>query len=391
MKGELKRNFAACFFFILINAAVPHAAYGQETEVTPSPQPGDVSASDTALFIAGRPVPAQSPLFSLEKEGAWKQYAAQMDDQWKTLERKRLGVMRQWASKELTPHLPEASTLYYMFSGPDFVSADALFPQMSVYILCGLEPIGSFEEIKLLSPAALSANLQNLVKSLQSIIHLSFFRTLDMEVDLQKGEISGVWPILYIFLTRTGHEVLSTERVFLDSEGVVKRVSHSVPVPTKSVEGLHIVFQGHGVKSQELYYFKANVSDTALKKNESFLKFTGSRGKGVSYLKAASYLLHKGYFSRIREFLLSQSLAVLQDDSGIPYHFFDDPRWHTTLYGSYLGVLELFKDQYQTNLRKAYMERNDVKPLPFVTGYTFSRKSNVLLAVAKTPVPETAR
>lgn len=400
MKMKFRRNIGAIWIiFALLPVVIPRSACGEEaggtapagrsaTGESRSLQSSDVPAADAALFISGRAVAAQSPLSALEKESVWKQFAGQMDEQWRTLERKRLGTMQQWGSKELKPLLPEASTLFYMFSGPDFVSADALFPHMSVYILCGLEPIGSFADVKSLSPAALASNLHNLIKSLKSIIYLSFFRTLDMEVDLQKGEISGVWPILYIFLVRTGHEVLNADRVFLDGEGTVKMATPQEPPPPKSIEGIRIRFEGHGMKSQELYYFKANVADSALKKNESFLKFLGSRGKGLSYLKAASYLLHKGYFSLIREFLLSHSLAVLQDDSGIPYRFFDVPRWQTTLYGSYVGVLELFKEHYQANLRRAYMERNDIKALPFVTGYTFLHKSNVLLAVVKTPVPE---
>ena len=32
--------------------------------------------------------------------------------------------------------------MFYMFSGPDFLYANAFFPNASTYILCGIEPVG---------------------------------------------------------------------------------------------------------------------------------------------------------------------------------------------------------------------------------------------------------
>ena len=69
---------------------------------------------------------------------------------------------------------------------------------------------------------------------------------------------------------------------------------------------------------QTLYYVQANVADDFLKSNGSLLKWAGHFGRGNVYLKAASYLLHEPYFSRIRSFLLNHAASVLQDDSGIP-------------------------------------------------------------------------
>ena len=44
------------------------------------------------------------------------------------------------------PNIPDAfaskATMFYMFSGPDFLYADTFFPNASTYILCGIEPMG---------------------------------------------------------------------------------------------------------------------------------------------------------------------------------------------------------------------------------------------------------
>ena len=70
-------------------------------------------------------------------------------------------------------------------------------------------------------------------------------------------------------------------------------------------------------KPQTLYYFRTDISDDGLKKS-GFLKFAEQLGKGDSFIKSASYLPHADSFSKIREFLLDRSQALVQDDSGIP-------------------------------------------------------------------------
>jgi hypothetical protein len=92
-------------------------------------------------------------------------------------------------------------------------------------------------------------------------------------------------------------------------------------------------------------------------------------------------MLHKPEFSTIRERLLSGSLAILQDDSGIPYHFFDAARWRVQLYGEYVRPYGSFSWLEQPDLRKAYLTLGP-KPLDFRIGYGYGRiASNLLLAI----------
>ena len=48
--------------------------------------------------------------------------------------------MRAWSERHLKDR---QNTLYYMFSGPDFLYADAFFPSAQPYLLSGLEPVGA--------------------------------------------------------------------------------------------------------------------------------------------------------------------------------------------------------------------------------------------------------
>ena len=122
---------------------------------------------------------------------------------------------------------------------------------------------------------------------------------------------------------------------------------------------------------QTLYYFSTNVRNTDFDPNfKKYLDITLPKHTVGTYLKAASYMMHWTTFSDIRNYILDNSLAVIQDDSGIAYKHFDD-RFDITLYGIYKHPLPSFdKRTYQPDLMKAYTENADkVKTLPFYIGY----------------------
>ena len=125
---------------------------------------------------------------------------------------------------------------------------------------------------------------------------------------------------------------------------------------------------------------QANLADDSLKSNASVLKWAGHFGRGNVYLKAASYLLHEPYFSRIRSFLLSQAASVLQDDSGIPWRFFRTSDWRCCwFFGSYSGTLDIFAKYYQSDLEAAFVTPGLAITLPFGTGYKW-RAGGIKLA-----------
>ena len=132
-----------------------------------------------------------------------------------------------------------------------------------------------------------------------------------------------------------------------------------------------------------LYYFTSDLSDDALKRNAGLLRFCETLGPSNSLLKAASYLLHEGGFETVRNFLLQNSGAILQDDSGIPVHDYAPDRWTLRFFGVYTGPIALFKKFDQPDLRQ-YYAASSPKPLTFGFGYRWSsRSSTMFLAVRK--------
>ena len=271
-----------------------------------------------------------------------------------------------------------------MFSGPDFLYASAFFPNAPVYILCGTEPIGSIPDITAIPPAELEFSLTNLRNSVESSLDWSFFITKNMKADLNRSRLSGTLPILYIFLARTNCHIESVIPVHLDAEG------NFTDETKKTTPGVRIVFSSdQGAATQTLYYFTTDLSDWGIKENPGFLKFCEQQGRGISLLKAASYLMHRNSFDTVRAFLLRNSDLILQDDSGIPFRFFPARDWTLQLYGHYGGPINIFKEFPQPDLLKAYA---DARPpqLDFSFGYQWHPSRSSLLVATPRELPGAA-
>lgn len=316
------------------------------------------SADDLAKFVAG--LPARDPtLAALQKESWWTSYSAELDKKWARMDQRQLASVRSWAQGN-----PETSrvsgTVYYMFSGPDFLYAHAFFPHASTYILCGTEPVGSVPDISKMSPGNIAADLGNIRKALDTILTTHYFITKDMRVDLTRGSIGGTLPLLFVFLERSGC--------------TINAVNFSGP----SVE---IDFRGPSGRSQSVYYFKTDLSNGG--GNGAFLAFCKRHGPGASLIKSASYLMHEGNFSNIRNFILANSTVIVQDDSGIPFRDFDQRRWNIKLYGAYDGPIDLFARYRQADLAAAY-QQSHAGGLGFAFGYAWQvQKGGLIEATPK--------
>jgi len=98
-----------------------------------------VTADDTARFLAGLPVPSNSPLAPFTRDPVWLSHARNLNSIFAREEAAQLSMIRDFSEKYLTE---KRDTVFYMFSGLDFLYATFFFPNVSTYILAGLEPVG---------------------------------------------------------------------------------------------------------------------------------------------------------------------------------------------------------------------------------------------------------
>ncbi len=333
------------------------------------------SADDTARLLAGMQPSAASPLTPYTREGSWQRHAKLFDTAWANLEKRQLAKIRSWSAEHITQRQP---VVYYMFSGPDFLYADAFFPGASTYVLSGLEPVGSIPDVEGLSRGALAGDLGRLQHSLNSVLSFSFFITKKMKHELRGGRLSGTLPILYVFLARSGKTIDDVSLVALDADGTLRPAEDGKD--RSKAQGAKIVFSGADGKKQTLYYFSTDVSDGGFERS-GFQAFCAGLGRGDALLKSASYLMHSDSFSKVRDFVLDRSDAIVQDDSGIPVRHFKADMWQLYPFGNYLGPISIFPGRYQRQLQALYRKER-AGALDFGIGYRWRpRQSNLLLAL----------
>jgi hypothetical protein len=334
-------------------------------------------ANDTARFLAGMPPSPGSTLAALTREPSWQQHARAFDQAWAGLEQRQLSKIRAWSAANITAPQP---TAYYMFSGPDFLYVDAFLPNRSTYVLSALEPVGAIPIITEATRRSLPYGLDGLRGSLSSVLSYSFFITKKMRSSLTATTFRGTLPILYIFLARSGKTIKEVNLVSINADGALVPAGQDDTQST--APGVKIVFSGSDDKPQTLYYFRTDISNDGLKKS-GFLKFAEQLGKGDSFIKSASYLPHYDSFSRIREFLLDRSQALIQDDSGIPIRYFRPDEWRLRPFGRYLGPIGEFPGRHQKGLDDLFHRGNPPR-LDFGVGYRWRpNESNLLLAERK--------
>jgi hypothetical protein len=139
---------------------------------------------------------------------------------------------------------------------------------------------------------------------------------------------------------------------------------------------VRIAFRGPAGQSQTLHYFKTDLANGG--GHGDFLKFCRTLAPAVSLVKSASYLMHGDGFSQARHFLLQNSRAIVQDDSGIPYRHFDPARWDVQLYGAYFRHGDMFGKYDQADLEAAF-QRGATGPLGFSFGYHWQRDRGLLV------------
>jgi hypothetical protein len=328
-----------------------------------------------AQFVSG----LNSSAYSLpqDQKAAWSRHSELATAGWAKAQARYLDPIDDWRDRTLGQS-GTSELAFYPFSGPDAANVFAFFPDASKYVLVGLEPVGCI-------PAGLAdydaGYFSALRRSLDAILTINFFRTNDMEVDFSSANLRGVLPVLLFMISRSGHSVVDVTRVTIAPDGSVERTDRDLP---GEVHGVAIRFMSGRHKVRELDYFALNLQDSRLRRKPGVMKYLASLPPADTLIKSASYLLHTPYFSVVRDTILSKSRMIVEDDSGIPFRFFD-ASWDVRLYGTYKEPITMFRKWQQDDLDLAFTSNRDVRPLGFAIGYRHIKEANLLVATHREP------
>lgn len=331
------------------------------------------SLNDTARMLAGLPHASADSYPDVRASAVWRAHRDNLDDLWGDYELRHEQPIRRWAAQHIRD-LQGAGALFYPFSGPDFLFANAFFPHAETVVLCGLEPAEPLPQLSSVNDADIQAGMEGLRHALNNVMQFSFFITKDMRSDLQATRFRGVLPVLLVFLARSGHVVESVDTIRLDGAGN-PILSNGGPV-----SGLLIRARAPHGGMKRVFYFRQDLSNDSIRPGAPFLKFVSQLGWPPAFTKSASYLMHEGSFSGIRDYILRNCRGLVQDPSGVPYEELLEQGWDLRLFGAYQGTLAMFSEHHQPDLIAAYQTgRHGAQPLDFGIGYLYRPETSCLM------------
>lgn len=344
--------------------------------------------NDVARFYAGIEQLEGSSIQDMDTNAAWQRHHKDFTIFYDSIERTWFPPVIKFRIKELYDVNKEIKTLYYPFSGPDFVHANLFFPEAENIIMCGLERVGEVPNLEELSDARMDKFFKAVRTSLDSIFAFGYFMTNDMNKDFSRSyELRGLTPIFMLFMSKAGYTVLDVTKVTINKQTEIKEIKKGdrwTDSPWDTfISGVKIKYYMKGSnKIRHLYYFSHNASDKHLVNTPEFTKWLRKQDMNVTFLKAASYLM--GSFDGMRNVALDKTKYLFQTDSGIPIRFLPQSEWEYKLWGQYKRTIGVFSWAFQRKLKEIYETDTTVTPLKFGIGYGFRYdESNLMLFTRK--------
>lgn len=317
---------------------------------------------------------------------AWAQHAKFIDSSWRRLEKKRLVAMQNWGRKAFEKPNSETKTVFYPFSGPDYLTVHAFFPNADKYIMLGLEPVGKLPELDKFKAGEAADYSADFKKSLGDIFDKSYFITKKMLNDFQSQKVNGLLPVLAFFIKKSGNDILDIKYLVRYKQDSISEVAYDFKDAEHKPFGVRVDFLQEG-KARSVYYFKYDVSDKQFNDTTIFYKYIDkATPQSITYIKSASYLLHANFMSNMRKLILRNSTAVIQDDTGIPFKYFEEGKnFDIKLYGQYTKPVSDFPYlSLQKPLQEAFhRDSAKVEKLPFHLGYHWGSKKDVIIYAHK--------
>jgi hypothetical protein len=324
---------------------------------------------------------------NLKNAKIWLNYSRGTNIKWNSLSKRISKPISNWVISSKLEIENEPKTLVYPFAGGDFYYSHMFFPKQDTVIMVGLEPVGYLFDIDTANPVKLEKYLTNLEHSLYYPHKLGFFRTFSMEVDFTKGYLNGTIHTCLYYMAKFGYKIEYIKAFDINENGNTMREVELGTKPHKRA-GIKIGFKakdGSG-NVKELIYISGDLSDKGLtngNKNTGLYNFLNSRKQIVSFYKAASYLMHKSDFLKIRGLMTRNSKRILQDDSGVPYSVLKSTGFQVTVLGEYTRTIQLFWSRVQKDMKAEYATKKPAK-LPFNIGYNAEfNECNLQSAVKK--------
>ncbi len=309
-----------------------------------------------------------------------------------------------WLGKLLEKGYPK--TVVYPFGGGDVVTMLSVYPDATEYTSLSLEGIGDPRPMAKLERAKLDGGLAKLRKMLAANLNWAWNTTVQLSIDSSESGagIPGILTIALVALDAHGYEPIEARYFELGADGALKYLSDEMvdawdkqPKPTVKRKQTHavqqglfnnieIVFRKKGdatAPKKTFRHIAADLSDAGLAANGGAIAYLNKRSELAAMTKAASYLLWKPEFDKLRTLLLAKMKVMVSDDTGIPPRYAKPAGFTQTMYGTYTGAFfKWARGEVEKEMIDAWKTPAETS-LPFRFGYYDNRRTPHLMITRK--------
>lgn len=321
---------------------------------------------ETAAILAGTVAPAELPADAQLSADAYAAHRTRMERAWQLYDDQRGRTLNLWTLEHVD--LPTGGTVFYPFSGPDFVTPHRFYPHADRYVMVAMQIAGRPPDFGL-STGHSSTVLEVFRQGASQFGDLGYFITEELYEEFQNGAaVEGITGMLMLMAVREGHEVISIVPIRTDEQGEIVEID---PAQATASDWASVRLRMRDTTDERdviLDYLRLNLGDAWLDRHAGDAAFIRAMAANPMVFKAASHMPETGWFETLVTAALENSPLILQDETGIPYDRLVE-HFDVTLYGNYTESNGAFTPGQQPSLRAAYLERQDIEPLPFDYGY----------------------
>ena len=281
------------------------------------------------------------------------------------------------------------TTVVYPFGGGDLVSALTTYPDGRDLTTLSLEHAGDPRRLTAIKTKAQLADSLELIRATSSgLLYASDSKTENL-MKGQRGEIPGQLAFFLTALAIHGFEPVSLKYFKIEKDGSLHYFSAAEIAALEGQEAR--LLRGKWTEpdfsmafsNSELTFVKRgedpataarvhrhiawDLSDAAIART-GIIAWLEGKGTIAAMTKAASYLLWRDDFSRVRKYLLGHMTLMISDSTGIPPHWARPAGFVQETYGSFdVSFLEA-SESINAEFKELWASQ-PARKLPFRYGY----------------------
>jgi len=293
---------------------------------------------------------------------------------------------RLWFDEVVPKTAP--TTVVYPFGGGDLISALVAFPNATEITTISLEQSGDPRRLRMLTPAQIDSSLGALRAEIGGLISVGSNTSENLSAQ-QRNDLPGQVSSFLLGLVAAGFEPVAMRYFRFDDAGAIdyldqaeidalesekkQSLKHDWQSPSfsRAFANVEIQYQRPGDATVRVHrHVGWNLGDGYLMKNPQLVRHLEKKGKVSMLTKGASYLLWRGDFSLIRNYMLDHLAWMLSDSTGIPPAYARTAGMVQETYGHYSGAF--LEGSQESRHDAAFIElwrSQKRRKLPFRFGY----------------------